>query len=396
MSKRTDARPHVLTLAITAGSGYGGAEKLAYEFALRLHPDRFRSTLCTIRAPDPSRVDSDRQDGHALADRGVARINLGQRGPVLLTPKSWGALYRMMAGKVDIVHAHMPRASVPGALLGRLARVPVVISHEHGSTLAGRRLRPLLDREAVARLSTVIVAVSEWDRRNLIEHARVPPGVIRVIHNGIDRPSKPPTAGSSGLRPTDGTPLVGAVGRLYYEKDYPTLIRAVALLSERGRPVRCVIVGDGPCEAELRALIAALGLTESVLLTGRRTDVHEIVGDLDVAVLSSIWEGIPLAGLEYMAAAAPIVATAVGGLPEMLRDGVDGTLVAPGSPEALADGIARLLDDRALAQRLGASAQVRQRDEFELDAVVQRLQSLYSELLDAQRRPATSRFTKPV
>ncbi|MGH2874087.1 MAG: glycosyltransferase [Solirubrobacteraceae bacterium] len=384
MSSGTAARPSVLTLAMTAGSGYGGAEKLAYEFARRLDPDRFQSALCTIRTPDPSRAESDRDDGRTLSEHGVIRVNLGQRGPVLLTPRAWLHLYRLMAGKVDVLHAHMPRASIPGALLARLARVPVVVSHEHGSTLAGRRLRPLLDREAVARLSNVIVAVSEWDRRNLIEHARVPPDAIRVIYNGIDRPLKPGGDRSSGLRPSDDTPLIGAVGRLYHEKDYPNLIRAVALLVARGRAVRCVIVGDGPCEAQLRALIAELHLTEAVQLTGRREDVSAIVGDLDVAVLSSIWEGIPLAGLEYMAAAAPIVATAVGGLPEMIRDGTDGLLVAPGSPEALADGIAGLLDDRALARRLGESARARQRLEFELDTVVDRLQALYLELLGAR------------
>ncbi len=382
-----DRRPRVLTLALTAGSGYGGAEKVAYEFALRLDQERFDSRLCVMRAPDPSRAQHDRRDAEELARRGVPLINLGQPGAVLVTPGAWTRLYRLLAGGIDVLHAHMPRASIPGSLLARLARVPVVVSHEHGSTLAGRRLRPLLDREVIARLSNVIVAVSDWDRHNLIAEAGIAPERIRVIHNGIVSASQGGSRQPSGLRPADGSALVGAVGRLYDEKGYPTLIHAIALLRERGHGLRCVIVGEGPRRAQLQDLIAQLGLEDAVRLVGRREDVDSVVGDLDVAVLSSVWEGIPLAGLEYMAAGAPIVATAVGGLPEMIRDGVDGLLVEPGSPEALADGIARLLDDRELAARLGESARARRRAEFDLDVTIARVQDLYLELLGASTAP---------
>jgi glycosyltransferase involved in cell wall biosynthesis len=380
---RTSSRPRVLNLALEAGSGYGGAEKLAYEFALRLDSARFSSSLCTIRAA--SRAESDAQDARELARSGVRVLALNQPGPMLLTPRAWRRLYAFLVREsIDIVHAHMPRASVPGALLARVARVPVVISHEHGSALEGKRLRALLDREVVARLSTVMIAVSEWDRQNLIAHEKISPDLIRVLPNGVasidaSPPDSPPLAAGAGEH------LIGAVGRLYPEKGHADLIVAVDLLRAKGYTVRCVILGDGPQEAELRALIARLGLGKQVELLGWRDDVDQIIRRLDVAVLCSVREGSPLAMLEYMAAGAPIVATSVGGVPELIGDGVHGVLVAPGDPGSLCSGIAKLLDDRELAARLGAAARARQAAQFDLGNLVRRVEALYDELLAPSR-----------
>jgi glycosyltransferase involved in cell wall biosynthesis len=182
-------------------------------------------------------------------------------------------------------------------------------------------------------------------------------------------------------------PLIGAVGRLFPEKGYEELIRAVALLRGRGRELRCAIVGDGKewHEDELRSLIEELGVGDEVMLLGRRSDVADVIRSLDVAVLSSRREGSPLAMLEYMAGGAPIVATAVGGVPELIQDGEHGLLVPPNNPPALAAAIDRLLGDRVLAARLGAAAKARQRAEYDLDVVIQRLQRLYIELYERAR-----------
>jgi glycosyltransferase involved in cell wall biosynthesis len=389
-ASRTDTRPRVLTLSLSAGSGYGGAEKLAYEFALRLDPARFISYLCTIRATEASRRQADDRDARELADAGVRVLTLNQPGPLLLTPRAWTRLYALLVKEsIDVVHAHMPRASVPGALLARLARVPVVVSHEHGSALEGKRVRPFLDREVVARLSTVIVAVSEWDRRNLVARERIDPNLIRVLANGI-APADAPSKHTLALARTAGTHLIGAVGRLYPEKGYEYLIEAVALLRDSGHAVRCVILGEGPQEAELRELIGRLGLDQHVQLLGRRDDVEQIVGELDVAVLCSVREGSPLAMLEYMAAGAPIVATAVGGIPELIEDGTDGLLVSSADAQALCAGIAKLLDDRVLAARLGAAARARRAAEFDLAGLMRRIEALYDELLSHNGRAAHS------
>jgi glycosyltransferase involved in cell wall biosynthesis len=389
---KADSRPRVLTFALDAGTGYGGAEKLAYEFALRLDPARFISYMCTIRATEDSRRDSDNRDARALSLAGVRVLRLDQSGPMLLTPRAWGRLYALLAREsIDVVHAHMPRASVPGALLARIARVPVVVSHEHGSALDGKRLRTFLDREVVARFSTVMVAVSNWDRENLIAKEGIPPELIRVFPNGIAEADADSEPGAPALARIDGTRLIGAVGRLYPEKGYADLIRAVALLRDRGYKLQCVILGDGPQEAELRDLIAQLGVGQQVQLLGRRDDAERAIREFDVAVLCSVREGSPLAVLEYMAAGAPIVAAAVGGIPELIDDRVHGLLVAAGSPESLCDSIAELLDDRALAARMGAAARERRAAEFDLGGLVHRIEALYEELLASHGRTAAHR-----
>lgn len=381
-ARGNDSRLRVLTLARDAGSGYGGAERIAFELAGRIDSTRFKSYLCTTRVPPISRMESVAADRLQLEAAGIEVLSLERSSSRSVAP--WRHLYRLMAReRIDILHAHMPRASVPGAILARLARVPVVISHEHGSALEGKLGRRLLDRNVVARLSNLMLAVSDWDRRNLIELEGIPADRVGVLPNGI---ISPPQEGPD-LRPELGIPaqarLVGAVGRLYPEKAYDDLIRAIALLKDRFPLLLGVVVGDGPLEKQLRGLIDELGLDDHVRLLGRREDVPDVIRALDVAVLPSRREGSPLAVIEYMAAARPIVATNVGGVPELVHDGVHALLVPTGDPPSLAAGIERLLTDHGLAARLGTAARERQRNEYELDVIVERLQALYVELSSA-------------
>jgi glycosyltransferase involved in cell wall biosynthesis len=378
-TRSVDSRLRVLSLARDAGRGMGGAESLAYEFVHRLDPDRFKRYLCTTRRPEAIFLERAAEDERELERSGVEVLRLDRRSSWSVLP--WRRLYQHLAAeRIDVVHAHMPRASVPGSILARLARVPVVVSHEHGSWLDGKRVRPFLDRNVVARLSTTMLAVSEWDRRQLIECEGIPPARIRVLPNGIAPPAEGGRAELAELGVPPGGAVIGAVGRLFEVKGYDYLIRAVALLKARGRTVRCVLLGEGPEEQRLKRLIADLGVGQEVRLIGRRQNVAEIVRALDVAVLPSRAEGSPLVVLEYMAVGAPIVATAVGGVPELIDDGVHGLLIPPRDPDALAQAIDRLLDDRALAARLGAAAQERQRAEHDLDMVVSRLEHMYLSL----------------
>ena len=382
------SRIGVLTLARNVGTCYGGAERVAFEFVKRLDPERFARYLCVTHAPPEGRRAAEDRDMAELERAGVQIVKLECRS--LLSNIAWARLCRMLAHEpIDILHAHMPRASIPGTIIGRLARVPVIVNHEHGWAFRGQPLRRFFDRNVVARGSDVLLAVSEWDRSRMIEIERIPERHIRILHNGIpsvpiDGPGMRDVRGELGV-PTQGG-LVGAIGRLYPEKGYEELIRAMALLKQGSSvPIGCAIAGHGPQEGRLNALIAELGLANEVRLIGRRQDVLDVVRALDVAVLSSRNEGSPLALMEYMAAGAPIVASAVGGVPELIEDGVHGLLVSPRDPEALASAIHRLLEDRPLATRLGDAARERQRADYDLDVVVGQLEHLYTELFEADR-----------
>lgn len=384
-ARDTDSRVRVLTLTRDVGAGFGGAERLAFEYAMRLDATRFRRYLCLTHAPAPQYVAATERDVARLRANGVEVLRLERRS--LASNVAWRKLYSLLVREsIDIVHAHMPRASVPGTIIGRAARVPVIVSHEHGWSFDGKPVRRFLDRNVVARGSDVLLAVSEWDRRNIAEVEQVPLERVRVLPNGI----LPLPSQGHDLRAELGIPaevrLVGAVGMLRPEKGYRDLVDAMALLKRDSAAIRCVIAGDGPEEESLRRMISSLGLTEDVVLLGRRTDVADVIRALDVAVLSSKHEGSPLAVIEYMAGAIPIVATAVGGIPELIEDGVHGLLVEPSAPAALAAAVARLLADRGLASELGRAARERQRSSFDLDVVVSQLEALYDELYE--RSPA--------
>jgi glycosyltransferase involved in cell wall biosynthesis len=178
--------------------------------------------------------------------------------------------------------------------------------------------------------------------------------------------------------------VIGTVCILRTEKALDVLVRATALLVKDFPRLRVLIVGEGEERARVQALVEQLGLQENVILTGARTDVPSVLAALDVAVLSSDYEGIPLSLLEFMDAGKPIVATKVGGVPEVVEDGVHGLLVPPRDESALADAVGRLLLDTELASRLGAQARERCRTEFSLDRTVERLQELYERLHSAR------------
>jgi glycosyltransferase involved in cell wall biosynthesis len=374
-------RLRVLQVARDAGyGGIGGAEIMVLEFARRLDHSRFESYLCTTRMPEPDRTALAAAEAADLERAGRRVLMLNRRTSAELAP--WTRLLGLLVrARIDVVHAHMPRANVPAAVLARVAGVPVVIAHEHGSVRYGESVRRLLNQHIVGHLADTVLAVSDWDRRRLIDDQGIAADRVEVLRNGILRlPADAPDIRAELAPP--GVPIIGALGRLDPVKGYDDLLAALRLLKDEGLTFRCVIAGVGPDERRLREVIDQNDLGDEVRLLGLRDDVPSLLHAFDVAVMSSHSEGAPLAILEYMAAGLPIVATRVGGIPELIEDGVHGLLVPPGDPAGLAAAVGRILRDPGLARRLGDTARRRQQAEFDLDVVVRRLESLYVTLYE--------------
>jgi glycosyltransferase involved in cell wall biosynthesis len=357
----------------------GGAERLAAVVAMKLDPARFESVLCASRQTDEPLLDRE------LEEAGIGVLALGRRSTLDLL--AWRPLVSLLRDGVDVVHAHMFGSNVWGTVLGRLSGVPVVVAHEHTWSFQGRPLRRFLDRELVARWADVFVAVSGEDRRKMIEVEGVDPAKIRLIPNGIPSPANGAVAdvrAELGIEP--GAPVLGVVCELRAQKALEVLFEAAALLLAEFPTLKVLVAGDGPERARLEEDARRLGVADTVLFLGIRRDVPAVLAAVDVAVLSSDYEGSPLSVMEYMAAAKPVVSTRVGGVPELVQEDVHGLLVEPRDPEALAEAVARLLRDPALAKRLGAEGRKRQQREFSLEAMVGRIEDLYEELWLASGR----------
>ena len=360
----------------------GGAERLAVQVATRLDRERFESILCASRRTEEPLLDQE------LAEAGVEvlALNRGSR----LDLRAWRPLLHRLQDGVDVVHAHMFGSNVWGTVLGRLSHVPVVVAHEHTWSFQGQAWRRFLDRELVGRFADAFVAVSGEDRRKMIEVEGVDPDKIRLIANGI--PDPPGGFGEEVRRELGidaSAPVIGVVCELRAQKALDVLFEAAVLLREEFPGLAVLVAGDGPERQRLEAEVQRLHVNDTVRLLGIRRDVPALLDALDVAVLSSDYEGSPLSVMEYMAAGKPVVSTRVGGLPELIEEGRQGLLVEPRSPEALAEAVGRLLRDPEEARRMGVAGRERQQREFSLDAMVRRVEQLYEELWLASPRRAT-------
>jgi len=378
-------RVRVVTLVDFLGI-YGGAERLALSVATRLDPERFKSTLAVSRWP-PQRPldDGDREALHELSGAGVQLLGLGRRGKSDVWV--WGKLARhLRRERTDVLHAHKFGSNVWGTVVGTAARVPVVLAQEHSWDYEGQTVRRLLDRHVISRGADRFIAVSREDQRRMVEVEGIDRARTLFIPNAIAASN--PTPGRDVRAELDiapGDTVIGSVGTLRPVKAFGILVRATALLARDGHKVHVLIAGEGPDRPELEAMIRELGIGAHVSLLGRRSDVPDVLAALDIAVCCSYSEGCPLSVMEYMAAGLPVVATDVGGGPDLIDDGRQGLLVAPGDPGALASALAELISQPARATQLGERAAERQRTEFAMEVLIRRLEALYMDLLSEKR-----------
>jgi glycosyltransferase involved in cell wall biosynthesis len=286
------------------------------------------------------------------------------------------------------LHTWMIHANVIGRVLGRMAGVPIIITSRRNVNIGGS-VREYINRWT-AGLGDRAIAVCELARQVEIEQTGVSPDKVVTIHNGIDvgkfsypGPQSPAQVRDSFGIPK-GVPLVGTVGRFRPQKGLADLLAAMVQVRHLIPSARLLLVGGGELLDDLETKALSSGLGTAVTFAGMRSDVPKILAALDVFVSSSLWEGMPNAILEAMAAGLPVVATAVGGTPEVVEDGVTGLLVPPGDPKALAEAIACLLQDIDLRQQMGQAGRGRVTQHFSIERMVERTQTLYEQLLVAK------------
>lgn len=305
-------------------------------------------------------------------------------------------LYHLMrAWRPHVVHTHMAKAGALGRLAARLAGVPVVVHTYHGHVFHGYfgpwKTRAVIAAErALARLTSVVVAIGEGQRDELARYGIAARERIAVVPLGLElAPFLDAEHRRGALRRELGLPpeaeLVGIVARLVPIKAHEDFLAAAPLVLAERPQARFLVVGDGQRRAELAALADHLGLGDRVRFLGWRQDLVPLYADLDVVVLCSLNEGSPVALIEALAAARPVVATAVGGVPEVVLDGQTGCLVPPRDPAALARSIGALLADRAAAARLGVAGRQHVYPRYDVQRLVRDVDALYCQQLALAR-----------
>src|SRR5689334_7794705 len=288
------------------------------QIAERLDPARFESIVCATRFSAGEREKDTVEDAAtALRDSGVRFLGLDRR--TRAHAWSWWPLVQLLRReRVDVIHAHKFGSNIWGVVFGRLCGVPVVVTHEHGWSFE-RGPKMIIDRELIARGSNAFIAVSREDRRRMIELERISPERAVFVPNGI-RALRPPSGrdvrAELGISPAD--PVVTSVGFLRQPKAMDVLIEGAARIVPRFPGLKLLIVGEGADRPVYEALIDRLGVQDSVKLLGLRSDVPDLLAVSDVAVLSTNSEGSPLSVMEYMDAKVPVVATRVGGIPDLI------------------------------------------------------------------------------
>jgi len=321
-----------------------------------------------------------------LLNLGIPRTRLPRLGRV--DPVLFFSICRLiLREKPDIVHTHLFKSDLHGRLAARLCRVPVVISTSHNNDVWAKRF--LLGKlyGLTAKLADRVIAVSDEVRDYQIKYTGIFAEKIVTIANGVDvRRFANQEDNARSLRDEfkidSRAPLVGIIGRLSPQKDHVNFLNAAVQIKARLPDARFLVVGDGPLRDELTAQAQTLGLGSSIIFCGLRQDIPAILSALDVLVISSKWEGLPVTLLEGMAACCPIVSTAVGGVLNVVTNNVSALLVPPGDSPALANACLKILQDQKLAQELSSTAFDVVMNNFSLDAMTGRTIHLYRELLE--------------
>jgi glycosyltransferase involved in cell wall biosynthesis len=346
----------------------GGQERLALGLASAQRAQGDEVLVVSIAPPPEGPI------GRELREAGVRTETVAKRSN--LDPSLPLRLAALLARRgVEIVHTHNPQSLIYGALAGRLAGARVVHT-KHG--INPDRTRRVWLRRAAARLVDAYVVVTPALARIAIHECD--PNRVHVIANGIDtsaftpRPDRRRDARRELGLPEDAW-VVGTVGRLAPEKDQGLLVKAMApLLSEQRR---LVIVGEGPERHALHAVIQEANAERYVHLTGARSDIARLLSAFDAFALPSRTEGLPLVLLEAMASELPVVATSVGGIPDLVVPGVTGLLVPPSDIPAMRAALFSLAESPALAHELGGAARQRVLALHSVDAMAKAYRQLY-------------------
>ena len=275
--------------------------------------------------------------------------------------------------QITIVHSHHRMAAFYAELVAPKSVVKVANAHN-----------TFTDKKKLTRLAyrnTKVIAVGEMVKKNLMEYFEIPKEQVCVIHNAV----KPFDSNIMPIKVlyqehTNGNVMIGNIGRLSEQKGMTYFIEAAEITARTHPEARFIIVGEGEEKEQLHAQVKAKGLQGKILFLGYRSDIQNVMSQLDFVVLSSLWEGLPLTPIEAYSVGKTVIGTAVDGTPEIIRDGIDGYLVEPRNPMQLAEKMNELIENSEMRESMGIQAVKRYQDEFSFEKLSERYVAFYEDL----------------
>jgi len=359
-------------IQVVPGLQLGGMEQVVIQLTRVLDRDRFDVSVLCLRSEGPF--------AEELRDAGIPVLRLEQRsaGPDYFAFRRLWASFRR--DPVTVVHTHNTEAMLTAGLGGALARVPTLVHTDHAREFPDK-LRYMVAEHLIARAYYRVVGVSDHTTRELARYEKIPRHKLMTIPNGIDpapfAAAAEPGATRQALGIAGRGPVLGIGAKLRPEKRIGDLIEAVSHLRAEFPEIVLLIAGVGGEEKRLRRAAADHGVADAVRFLGLRRDMPDILRALDVMVLPSSREGNPMILLEALAAGVPVVASRVGGIPEVIEHGRNGSLVEPFRPRALAGELARLLRDPELRARYNREGRRTFEERYSAQAMARRYEAIY-------------------
>jgi len=366
-------------MQVTYGMVVGGLERVVVELCRQVNRDRYKLSVCCLGTRGPL-ADLVEQAGSSV----TVCTDQSRRGKYLRGFE----LARIFADeRVDLVHAHHTPAFVDSAVGASLRRLPLIATDHCKAYPTSLRWR-LLER-AASTVAASVVVVSEQSGRDLVQHQGVAAAKVKTIYNGVDVVRSGPESTADIRRglgfAVDDTVVVTAA-RLEPQKGLDLLLRVAPTVVGAAPTIKFLIVGGGSELNALRAQARSLNVEHHVVFTDYRLDAIDLMSASNCYVQTSHWEGLPMTLLEAMALRLPVVATAVGGVPEVVAHGVTGYLVHDREPRMLAEYLLDVVRDPVRAAQMGDAGYASYRARFSAKAMTEQYEGLYEQVLRDSRR----------
>jgi glycosyltransferase involved in cell wall biosynthesis len=365
-------------LHLITGIDIGGAETLLLSSLSRLQKEeRYDISVCYLKGEGTLKSE--------FIMKGIKVIDLSN---YIFLKKVLKLFFLLKTEKYSIVHTHLIQATLLGRIISRAAGIPVVIATEHNTSNFQKKYFLIMILYSLTQsLNQKIIAISNAVKKELIKKVKILEEKIEVLYNGIeiqtftDYGKDPELLQKFKLQKI--FPVIGTVGRLDFRKGQIFLIRAIAKLKGTYPDIKLIIVGGGELENELKEECKRLGITDIVFFLGTQKNIKNFLSILDIFILPSLQEGLSISLIEAMSMGKSVIATNIGGIPEVVSDKVDGLLVEPKNIDMIVEAVKFILNNAEQRDKMRENARIKVEKKFSIENYIYQLDNIYMQLLNA-------------